>query len=366
MFRAYPRAYAFEMELPARLGYPAPEDTHWVSVGNQEFITETIRTRSKRACSRQGKPSFKSTSGQKYSILDSKKPAMRYQVYNPILDKYGGPILFALFVLFLLLEYYQPLRRWAQGIFRRLIINVGVSVPAFLVLRLGLIPAELGAAYWAQRNHFGVLNVRSLPDWLHGLISFLFMDYLLYAWHWLNHQVPFLWRFHNVHHTDLDLSVSTALRFHFLEMFLSGIFRAIGVLLFGAGAVAALLYEVVFEASVAFQHSNWRLPFRLERVLNWLIITPRMHGIHHSIVSTETNSNFTNLLNLWDRLHGTIRLNVPQDQIVIGVPAYRDRHDLTIFGLLLLPFRRQKDYWRFPDGSQPQREEPGSRQRLME
>ena len=291
---------------------------------------------------------------------------MHYQIYNAVLDKYGGPILFSLFGLLLVLEFRRPLRRWTQSIFRRVIINAAVSVPAFLVLRLGLIPAELAAAYWAQRAHFGVLNIVPMPPWLHGALSFLFMDYLLYAWHVLSHKVPPLWRFHNVHHTDLDLSVSTALRFHFGEMFLSGLFRVAGVLLLGAGAVGVLVYEVVFEGSVAFQHSNWRLPCRLERLLTWVIITPRMHGIHHSIVAADSNSNFTNLFNIWDRLHGTLRLNVPQGQVTIGVPAYRDQHELTFLPLLLLPFRRQKEYWRLPDGARPERGEPGDRTQLAE
>ena len=112
-------------------------------------------------------------------------------------------------------------------------------------------------------------------------------------------------------------------------------------MLFGAGPVAVLVYEVVFEGSVAFQHSKWRLPYRLERMMTWAIITPRMHGIHHSIVADEANSNFTNLFNIWDRLHGTLRLNVPQGEIMIGVPAYRGEHELTFVPLLLMPFRRQ-------------------------
>lgn len=291
---------------------------------------------------------------------------MHYGIYNPILDYYGGPALLVLVGVLLVLEFRRPLRRWVQNFFRRVITNVGVSVPAFLVLRLGLIPAELAAAYWARGAHFGLLNVVPICPWLHGALTFLLMDYVLFAWHVLSHKVPLLWRFHNVHHTDPDLSVLTAVRFHFGEMFLSGLFRAAGVLLLGAGVVAVLIYEVVFEGSVAFQHSNWRLPYRLERVLVWLIITPRMHGIHHSNVRAETDSNFTNLFSVWDRLHGTIRLNIPQDQITIGVPAYRGGNELRLIPLLLLPFLPQKEYWRLPDGSCVTREQAIDRARLAE
>jgi hypothetical protein len=150
-------------------------------------------------------------------------------------------------------------------------------------------------------------------------------------------------------------------------MLLSAFFRAGGILMIGAGPIAVLIYEVTFEASVAFHHSNWRLPFRLERVLSWFIVTPRMHGIHHSIVKRETNSNYSNLLNVWDRIHRTIRLNIRQSEVVIGVPGYqKDDDDLSVFGLLTLPFRRQKEYWRLPDGTHPDREEGGRRDRLKE
>lgn len=290
---------------------------------------------------------------------------MDYRVFHPILDAYGAPVLFALFALLLFMQYKWPLRRWVQGLRRRLVTNVGVAVPTFIVLRLVLIPAEVAVAYWAAQHQVGLLYLASLPSWLHGVFAFLLLDYLLYVWHWLNHRVPILWRFHNVHHTDLDLGVSTAFRFHFGEMLLSAVFRALGVLLIGAGPVAVLVYEVVFEASVAFQHSNWRLPYRIERSLSWVLITPRMHGIHHSIVRRETNSNYTNLFSIWDRLHRTIRLNVPQDEVTVGVPGYQeDGYDLTLLGLLTLPFRRQKAYWQLPDGTQPDRPDVGDRDQL--
>ena len=242
-----------------------------------------------------------------------------------------------------------------------------MAVPSLLGLRLVLVPLEIGAAVWAAEQQFGLLHQFALSPWLHGVLSFMLLDYILYLWHRLNHHIRFLWRFHNVHHTDRDLGVSTAFRFHFGEMIMSAFFRAVGVVLIGAGPVSLLVYEVIFQASVAFHHSNWRLPYRLERVLCHLIVTPRMHGIHHSVVQRETNSNYSSLLTIWDRIHRTLRLNVAQASVTIGVPAYQDEgpEHSTIGGLLMLPFRRQRDYWRLPDGKVPDRESNGRPEQLL-
>ncbi len=154
-----------------------------------------------------------------------------------------------------------------------------------------------------------------------GLVTFLILDYTNYLWHVLNHQLPMLWRFHLVHHTDPDLDVTTALRFHFGELIGFVFYRAAFVLLSGATALQVLVYEILFEAATQFHHSNWQLPYRLEKQLNKLIVTPRIHGIHHSMIREETDSNYSVIFSFWDRLHRTIKLNVPQNLIVTGVPS---------------------------------------------
>lgn len=220
--------------------------------------------------------------------------------------------------------------------------NLLVAGPSFLILRLLLIPAVVAVASWAEVRQLGLLHLVDLPEVVAIVAAVLLLDYTMFLWHWLNHRVPFLWRFHHVHHTDLDLDLSTAFRFHFGEMLLSVGVRAIQVVLVGASPAAALIYEIVLEASTEFHHSNLRLPAKFERVLNWFIVSPRAHGIHHSIVARETNSNYSNFLLVWDRLHRTVRLDVPQEKIVVGVPAYRDSSELNVVSLLLMPFRRQR------------------------
>jgi len=182
------------------------------------------------------------------------------------------------------------------------------------------------------------------------------MDLSFYWWHVLNHRVPFLWRFHNVHHIDSDLDVSTGFRFHFGEVAMSAVFRVVQVALIGISAPAFATYELAFQANTLFHHSNLRLPIRFERLLNKLLVTPRMHGIHHSQVQGETNSNYSVVFPWWDRFHRTLGLNVPQSEIVIGVPGYSMVADRKLVNGLLMPFRKQRDYWRTPDGKVPRRE----------
>jgi sterol desaturase/sphingolipid hydroxylase (fatty acid hydroxylase superfamily) len=177
----------------------------------------------------------------------------------------------------------------------------------------------------------------------------LLLDYTLWHWHWLTHRVPLLWRFHLVHHVDLDLDASTALRFHFGEVALSAGFRVVQVTLIGVGPLTFAVYELAFQANTLFHHSNVRLPIAAERRLNRVLVTPRMHGIHHSQVYGETNSNFSVVFPWWDWLHRTLRLNIPQAQIAIGISGYSLPEDNTLRNALVMPFRSQRDYWRGPD-----------------
>ncbi len=172
----------------------------------------------------------------------------------------------------------------------------------------------------------------------------------------LLHKTDLLWRFHNVHHSDLDMDLSTAWRFHIGENFASVPYRSAAVALLGVPAPLVLFYEVIFEGCTAFQHANIRLPYRAEKQLNRVLVTPRMHGIHHSIVARETNSNFSVIFSWWDRLHQSLCLHVPQNEITIGVPSYRNAAEQSPKQLFLMPFGPQRP-WQLPDGTVPDREE---------
>jgi sterol desaturase/sphingolipid hydroxylase (fatty acid hydroxylase superfamily) len=181
------------------------------------------------------------------------------------------------------------------------------------------------------------------------------LDYTLWVWHFASHRVSFLWRFHLVHHVDRDLDSSTALRFHFGEHALSIVYRAAQITLIGTSAEALWMWQLILFASILFHHANVRLPAGVERWLVRIIVTPRMHTIHHSTQLSETDSNWSSLLSVWDYLHRTILLSVPQEDITVGVPAYQDARDVTIGRILLMPFRPQRRDWHRADGTRCKR-----------
>jgi sterol desaturase/sphingolipid hydroxylase (fatty acid hydroxylase superfamily) len=177
--------------------------------------------------------------------------------------------------------------------------------------------------------------------------------------------VEWLYRFHQVHHADLEMDTSTAVRFHFGEFLASVPWRAAQAVLVGASPRALVTWQRLTMLSVLFHHSNVRLPIAVERRLGRVLMTPRLHGIHHSVVRDEQDSNWSSGLSLWDRLHGTYRANVPQDEITVGVPALRRPAQLTLPRSLALPFEGIAP-WTFPDGTVPERRPIGvPRTRLL-
>ncbi|WP_161889419.1 sterol desaturase family protein [Pontibacter russatus] len=286
------------------------------------------------------------------------------KIIFPKFDNIGMPLLGMAAAALFVLEAKRQLRRRTRPKMERLLENGSVAAAALPALRLLLVPGMYAAAQRAQAYNFGLLRWLGLPKWVRYAAGFLLLDYTNYLWHVLLHKSDLLWRFHNVHHSDLDLDLSTAWRFHIGENIASVPYRATAIALIGVPAPLVLFYEVIFEGAAAFHHSNLRLPYRAERQLCKFIVTPRMHGIHHSIVARETNSNFSVIFSCWDRLHRSLRLNVPQDEITIGVPAYRDPQEQSPKRLFMLPFERQRP-WQLPDGTVPDREERQPRQVLL-
>jgi sterol desaturase/sphingolipid hydroxylase (fatty acid hydroxylase superfamily) len=264
---------------------------------------------------------------------------------------------FAAFAGVLGLERRRPLRRRVEPGADRIGRNLAVAAASALALQLTEKPIVARLARTVARRRWGLVQRMPLPDGVKTVLALLLLDYSLYVWHVLLHRVHGLWRFHVVHHADLDLDATTALRFHAGELVASVPWRAAQILLIGVTPRALRLWQTATLASVVFHHSNIRLPVEWERRLAWVLVTPRMHGIHHSVVEAETDSNWSSGLTIWDRLHRTLRLDLPQGAITIGVPAYRDRESLVLSRMLALPFTSQGQCWCWPDGTRPVRAE---------
>ena len=256
-----------------------------------------------------------------------------------------------LFLILFVCERWLPLRQARRALAHRLWVNLSIAALAIGTAAVLVQPAAATALQYVSEQRFGLIHWIELPATVQSVFGFLLLDLTFYYWHLANHKFPFLWRFHNVHHIDRDLDVSTAFRFHFGEVALSAGFRVIQIAVIGVSPVTFALYELVFQANTLFHHSNVRLPVVVERFINRFLVTPRMHGVHHSEVQCENNSNFSVVFPWWDRLHRTLRLNVPQSQIVIGIAGYAADADDQLTNALKMPFRRQRNYWRRTDGA---------------
>jgi sterol desaturase/sphingolipid hydroxylase (fatty acid hydroxylase superfamily) len=251
-----------------------------------------------------------------------------------------------------LIERKWPLRPVRHQTLKRILVNASMSGLAFGTSALLVQPAVAAMLRSGDSSSAGLVKLNELHWSLELLAALLLFDLSFYYWHRLNHSWPFLWRFHNVHHVDPDLDVSSGFRFHPGEIALSTGFRAVQigslVAVLGVNVWTFAIYEALFQAATLFHHSNVRLPSGFERVLNLVFVTPRMHGLHHSIVREETNSNYSVVFSFWDRLHRSLSpLTLKQKEI--GVPGYRRPNDNTVSVLLAMPFRKQRPYWNPPD-----------------
>jgi len=265
----------------------------------------------------------------------------------------GGAALGVAALALFFAERKRPLRLSTQAEPRRAVTNLVLGAISMATVALVEAPLTRPLAARAIRKRAGLVQRLPLPAWARDVAALMLMDYTIYLWHVATHKVPWLWRFHLVHHVDLDLDTTTALRFHGVDMAISAPVRAAQVAAIGVSPRALAIWQGWFFVSILFHHSNVRLPERFEGNLARFVTTPRMHGIHHSAVRGETDSNWSSGFALWDHLHQTFRRDVPQDEIVIGVPAYRDADALGVLPSLALPFGQERDAWGSPPLKKP-------------
>jgi sterol desaturase/sphingolipid hydroxylase (fatty acid hydroxylase superfamily) len=248
-------------------------------------------------------------------------------------------VFLGLFAALAWLEWRYP-RRAETARHGRWLTNITLLAIDGLVLRLFFPLLAVGAAVWAQAAGVGLFNVWALPGPLAFVGCLLLLDLAIWAQHLLMHKVPLLWRLHRVHHCDLAFDVTTGIRFHPLEIALSMALKMALVVALGAPVAAVVVFEVLLNATSLFNHANLRLPASLDRVLRWLVVTPDMHRVHHSVYRPETDSNYGFNLPWWDRLFGTYRAQ-PRDgheAMRIGLEEFRSPREQTLRLLLIQPF----------------------------
>jgi len=246
-----------------------------------------------------------------------------------------------IFSLMALWEVIGPRRRQTVGRGWRWPNNLGVVVVDTLLVRIVFPTTAVGLALVANARGIGLFNVMRPAAWVAVAASVILLDLTVYFQHVLFHAVPLLWRLHRMHHADLDVDVSTGLRFHPFEILLSMVVKFAVVVALGAPATAVLLFEMLLNATSMFNHSNIRFPEGFDRLLRWFVVTPDMHRVHHSIVPRETNSNFGFNLPWWDRLFGTYRAQpaAGHEAMTLGIEQFREPRELGLDRMLLQPFR---------------------------
>lgn len=250
-----------------------------------------------------------------------------------------------IFAIMALLELMIPKRKLRHAKLHRWITNIAIGGIDSAIVRLMaalVIPlAAVAAALWAETQGWGLLNWIGLPAWLEIVIAIVILDLAIYGQHVVSHKIPLLWQLHKVHHTDVDFDVTTAIRFHPVEIALSMLWKIVVVIALGSSALAVVLFEVILNGCAMFNHSNVALPRWLDRTLRLVLVTPDFHRVHHSIIRKETDSNYGFNLTVWDRMFGTY---IPQpakghEEMVIGQKDHLNENPTKLVWSLALPFR---------------------------
>lgn len=247
---------------------------------------------------------------------------------------------FGIFAIVALWELAAPRRRLTVSKMGRWGNNLGIILLDTVMVRLIMSAAAIQIAVAARQSGWGLLNYFQVSPALEIVIGILAMDLVIYLQHLMFHAVPLFWRLHMVHHADLDIDVTTGLRFHPIEILISMGIKMAAVAVIGPPLAAVLIFEIILNGTAMFNHGNIRIPPAVDQLLRLVVVTPDMHRVHHSVTIRETNSNFGFNFPWWDRLFGTYR-NQPaagHDKMVIGLSQFRDAGRLTLPMLLILPF----------------------------
>ena len=262
-----------------------------------------------------------------------------------LIIKYEVTILLAsMIILFLLmagLELLLPKRHLAQKRISRWIPNIGLTLLDLVIVRF-LVPfTVINAAIYAYFNQFGIFYFFEVNKWVSIIFSFILLDYIMYILHYAFHKVEYLWSFHKIHHTDIDMDASTAFRFHPIEAIITMGVKIAAILIFGMPIITVVIYEIILNVYIIFVHSNVKIPIEIDKALRNFIVTPDMHRIHHSVLKKDNSFNFCFNFSIWDRLLHTYK-DLPAEghlEMIIGLDEYRNQDKIGFLNLLGEPFK---------------------------
>jgi len=243
--------------------------------------------------------------------------------------------------LFLVLEMRFSYRQNSVSKLRRWMANLPFSVINGSIYYLIYFSIMAEIMTQVKSRQLGLLNSMVMPDGLKIILTILILDFVLYVWHLLNHAVPFFWRFHRVHHSDMNMDVSTASRFHLGELLMSGLVRMMVAYSFGISFIPYILFEILVNLSIQFHHSSIRVNPFFEKLWVLFFIPPSMHRVHHSVKIKERDSNYGVLFSFWDRFFGTLTSDIDQSEILIGIGSHRKFENLGFWHMWLMPFTRK-------------------------
>jgi len=249
----------------------------------------------------------------------------------------------SLFVIFALWELGDPRRRQTARRSIRWFGNLSLATINSFATHLLIPILAVGMAALAAENQWGLFNLANLPKEIELVLAVVILDLVIYLQHILFHSIPVLWRLHRVHHSDVDLDVTSAVRFHVIEIMISMGIKFAAIIVIGPSVLAVLLFEVILNGTAIFNHANIRLPNRIDAFLRIFLVTPDMHRVHHSVIPSETNSNYGFNLSIWDRLFNTYRRqpSAGHETMIIGVEEFRNERDQRLDRLLAQPFKSQ-------------------------
>ncbi len=255
-------------------------------------------------------------------------------------EKWEPFIAIFLITFFLIWESFFPFFKTQKKRIEHGVKNIFLALINAFVIGILFSGLTIIVANYTEQNNFGFVHLFGLSGLQYSILAFIIMDMWNYTWHRINHLVPFLWRFHKMHHSDPNMDATTSIRFHFGEIIISSAIRLLVILLVGIPIWVMVFYDTTLLICTIFHHSNIQLPNKVDKIIRAVIVSPNMHKVHHSRIKIETDSNYSSFLTIWDRIFGSFRLKEDYSEIIFGLDNYDSEEKQSLIGLMKTPLMK--------------------------